>query len=1193
MFLDIHKWADHLHLLNAHGERLLHTLASLKHSLAPPSAPPLSDVSFTYNTTIITPIAPPRPPAEVGILKDPGLQDLWKKVNKAFPGDVGEKWQKSFEGVSERVDRELGDWYRSLVATAEFLDTSGDVLRQVVDIGLSYEVNPDLVTLFFDLFVAHVLVAHLFSTLHPYTKTIASSYNKSHQLFHGESHPAYSLVCQCILSYTQPLPTIQSSLTDISSKIFGLLMEMKLDLDILNMNADSFRKLATLSLMPEMSGVKAPEADEKVLRGVRGGMRLFRVVVLVFLCFPGEVGRYTGAGDVLKSTLAYGWMVPVVRNEMMNIATEFEGSKAHRKVSGMKGLVSETLAATMTSAPVFHKDRRDYLRHQLKQMLCLCKDQRVVCQKFPMVASALGFARDEVLWYFHHLEHDPSSTRRKSARRTVDIGAIELIYLIKSLAHLLLSEIDLIRDALARQISEFYASNLVGVLETASEGVPGEQPLGVMLDEVLRIVRSCVTDLNEGDLESLRLNWKRVQVCAALNDSPNIVGNETLVWLLGDLCERSKWLDSFQESIQALSTFSDLYFYQHSLFEHLQACLEVSPDYARHTGMVGHLSEDFPLNATSMYPAEEKPLVVHSVCFATEVFSILAQFAAGVTHDIALESVTMEAQTLSTEVKHFVSNAKERKKKKKETVRKPGWESVLNGENTGHIRELERRKMVLRGLLHALTHPLVTTVYDTEFHPFEFYLESLAEVVRHHLISSVYKTPEAPSASGFGLGSSSPNDDGLSFDVKRPSVYWTEIEAYMKAIRDIDCLVPMSCTAAVKEVLLDQIASLRAKEFAETQPDAMVFPVTSTKKPVRSKGTPSVNIAQPVLTVYMAWISELVATRATNGTVCFSHPRRSFVSRNGMAFQAETYTDINELMALCKIVGPHGVAFIDEKLCRMVASLVTATRDMIYIHQDILERFSQSWMDDGRVGDIFKRVRAIKDLTKTSVTLGFLLEFRRLLMQAVRCVFGERCNGAFTLVKTAHNYGTGLGKEVGGAVIDGLANRMGLVHNIDGSLEEALRGMHVPSDAAAWPLLPYLYTLALYHLSCDETATYNPYIDGLENNGHCLSATFSALLPRTPNGNGVDVFLTTASNLIMKLIGGKEKGNVESMAVVLKRFIVETPQLNRSTVESTYLPHATFQIVAADMHRRRQDVLAGTTKRTGLTPAQSEEDVAF
>ena len=97
--------------------------------------------------------------------------------------------------------------------------------------------------------------------------------------------------------------------------------------------------------------------------------------------------------------------------------------------------------------------------------------------------------------------------------------------------------------------------------------------------------------------------------------------------------------------------------------------------------------------------AQQKQLSIHSVLFATEIYSILGQYAANIAHDIALIHIQHETQVLPQDCLAFLPRdllgAGEKHKKKglvggfgvgrkpigERFLQRPGWESAMKGEN--------------------------------------------------------------------------------------------------------------------------------------------------------------------------------------------------------------------------------------------------------------------------------------------------------------------------------------------------------------------------------------------------------------------------------------------------------------------------------------------------------------------------------
>jgi NCK-associated protein 1 len=61
------------------------------------------------------------------------------------------------------------------------------------------------------------------------------------------------------------------------------------------------------------------------------------------------------------------------------------------------------------------------------------------------------------------------------------------------------------------------------------------------------------------------------------------------------------------------------------------------------------------------------------------------------------------------------------------------------------------------------------------------------------------------------------------------------------------------------------------------------------------------------------------------GNICFSNNQRSFVSLTAegtIPFNAEEYSDINELRSLAELIGPYGMRHLNETLMWHIASQV-------------------------------------------------------------------------------------------------------------------------------------------------------------------------------------------------------------------------------------------------------------------------------
>jgi len=66
----------------------------------------------------------------------------------------------------------------------------------------------------------------------------------------------------------------------------------------------------------------------------------------------------------------------------------------------------------ITATAVLHFERREFLRLQLQHLLSILKDKPgLAAPKFSQIIAAIGMGRDEVLWYFHHVDQQAPSKK--------------------------------------------------------------------------------------------------------------------------------------------------------------------------------------------------------------------------------------------------------------------------------------------------------------------------------------------------------------------------------------------------------------------------------------------------------------------------------------------------------------------------------------------------------------------------------------------------------------------------------------------------------------------------------------------------------------------------------------------------------------------------------------------------------------
>lgn len=101
------------------------------------------------------------------------------------------------------------------------------------------------------------------------------------------------------------------------------------------------------------------------------------------LLSPNECSKRPELLDILQNTFAFGSVVTLVRDSSLNLISDFEAfGKMNQKTARVQAMTQDaTNGKGFSAAWGFHKERRDYLRYQIKQMLNLAHDTSLLKKK--------------------------------------------------------------------------------------------------------------------------------------------------------------------------------------------------------------------------------------------------------------------------------------------------------------------------------------------------------------------------------------------------------------------------------------------------------------------------------------------------------------------------------------------------------------------------------------------------------------------------------------------------------------------------------------------------------------------------------------------------------------------------------------------------------------------------------------------
>ncbi|KAJ3061052.1 hypothetical protein HK102_009273, partial [Quaeritorhiza haematococci] len=221
----------------------------------------------------------------------------------------------------------------------------------------------------------------------------------------------------------------------------------------------------------------------------------------------------------------------------------------------------------------------------------------------------------------------------------------------------------------------------------------------------------------------------------------------------------------------------------------------------------------------------------------------------------------------------------------------------------------------------------------------------------------------------------------------------------------------------------------------------------------------------------------------------------------------------------------------------------------------------------------------MKEFNQKVITMGFVLEFRKLLRNAMSQVFQSRFPFLAASIAVGDEYATkSRFPRENYPNLGALASDIGLPNRPDEGLANAMKPLCVnqTTDFAAWSLLPYLFSAVLWYMAQDDGALYNIFVDAIVYDS--LSAHLLSSMPHEAANGGIPggpvasshvEFLNVASTILLRMRQKEYQAKqLHSAILVLKRFAEQSKHLPSSTTEE-YLPCSLVTAMMSELYKRR------------------------
>ncbi|KAJ3363497.1 hypothetical protein GGF32_004198 [Allomyces javanicus] len=1179
---DTSKIAEHLILLTRYGAPLLESLVAVKNVAGMPSK---------SNTAPVTPV--------LKLFKDPSLLVVAKAFAKKFPDTESvnkqSKEYKEFVDAFKEVKEELRPIYQVFSALVDFVENARAVLNACAQLtAVNLDVNPDIAEHF--LFLAHYLATSLLtvSKMGKSKKAIAAAVIVLDARTGVVLDSSFSKIADLFVALEKPYQFISEVFAPIGPKITSFLSGLKIEM--------SLGPLATFEVLRKAGifGVvgmacadpNLPTVYDTRLRMITHMSMYAQSVLTVLFACPQEVLNDSNAATLLKLAISSGTFTGLANNETFQVQAEFDALiKSNGKLSKLKSIYTDALTRQRQSALKFHKDRRQFISHQLFHLWKLCQDRPALLgPKFAQVLGALTFARDEIVHYFIYADEQASRIVQKGApKQPFELDVLRLLHVMLNVRRLVRKHERMIRT----YTCDLLATTFLGSVTEAFDALDG---LGSVPDGVKAVVHDLRTTYTAGSIDNpaafkaFRLNWARLQVFFSLPETLVPINSiPHITKILNEVAEKCVWIDDFDHVVTDHSDLRQLFQFRGAILAHIDESITdpTPPACEGIMDFVPALAQDFCRNASR--PREE--VVKASVEFLQDAMSNLSTYVGTLMFRIVQQKVAFERKARLDGIAL----------KTKQATSEPltSAESALNYA-TNPCRGLEYEKACLVAALAVFSD---AAEIDCEHFTAKTW-DYLVQVITRHLEQFVQWAVFDHEVNAL---KEPPLGDDMSYAIQLPTSILT---AYETAFYEIKALMAPLPDFPVEElftsVLTSQNSETNKSTFSETIPESLFYKPSGKPR----KGARTANMAVPFPVSLGNYYAELLTSRALSSGLVMSETMGTLVSplRSGAGgsttggpsgagptgtganagrdasgtgaagamgpelFRPEIYFDAQQLAALARLMGPTGLAFIDTRIVKYITAIgsqLVAQINSLVAAGTVLETSTGSAATTGGIVGAagvpaaittnMAKIKALDDFMERLTVMGALMDVRTALYRVLARELDATVRPFYRMVMTCsraawmNRDGGGSSKERSST--DDIADATNLypgtwgpiIAELDRDLDRAFEFMKqlAPGQNSVTVLTAVLATSMCVNTFSDAIA-YNVALEASPNNAHSMATAIHAMISRGLPKWDATLQLDSVEESLIAMV-------CEWLLPVFRAKLTETKELRDRDVESVFL----------------------------------------
>ncbi|KYQ89693.1 component of SCAR regulatory complex [Tieghemostelium lacteum] len=1108
-------------------------------------------------------------------LADEKIAKVLKNLISKFP-ELPENNDKTLAGFdqitsrSKQIYEELETHYETLVDSNDWREACFQLLQEISSntVAISFSSSIQLSGKFLQMITMYGKINYMVSLIND-RKVIAAVYAKVFQFIRSAPEPNYQRLGKFLNEYSDaPVKKIQEEFRVLNDSIGKVLMSLE----------PTYQKRRIITLLRKDGALNLTLKPEDIARPVQDQYRIelayastiYQWILYGFLFAPGTLNT-PQAIELVRYALTEGFNLPVfkeisfpIHNEFNTLFKTYKGSK-QINLQKQKKIIKDSAQASTQEAPRKHAERRVYIRQELEAMWNLFRDKPcLLAPKINVLLAALSMAKEEIFWYFRHVDVIPPEKVKKYYNKQFDVKekrVASILSLIDHLVNLVLSNKKIIQSY---YIEYIIGADLLGLNKILSGQLL--QSAGPVITQAINSIMNEIKSIQLGQVDynffNFRSNWLRLeyllssQSCTLRADEvKQIASRFNLVFI------HSKNVDSLEQQLYEYANLTHLWPFKDALIHVFDQSIMEGADQPTHSMIFLKLLSQFPDNATQYFPEEKEQIGKECVEIASQCLTKLTgRIVSILTTTVVSTYLNNEYQLADVNAAFPLLQKKKDWKPPKDFVPpiEPGSESAFR--NRVQLEQLRAYEKNAFQLCTSLNDLLEIVIYDHAFIPREFLREKLGQALKQFLKQAL--APPPPTSS------SQPVDTTIT----RPSVVETQLQVFLGVMLMVENYVDIDIGDLIRQTLLTE------------------FYAKALGKPGRIDWFPEGEIEMQDLALHyiVNHVNDLISKKLTTPGVVYTPVRLGFLSKTGIPFRAEDHADLVEMRALCNLVGPYGIKVVEREILRFVQTTCNQLKEILSINASNLEEFSQNYHKPLKAMELLKKFKStdFDQFVQKSIAIGNALHLRSMMRDSMKDVISdtlpyinESIDNAFQQYdRNIFMYAEFLGVDV-------LALDSGLDVGIaDQYLKVLLKKSCSEADKKIWDLLPVMYALCFYG-SAWKDASFKPPIDAHFNNVHTLSKTIIDLLiafgvNSSTTGNIAEItasfkkFLEISAVIILRMF--KAKGNekyipneIQSVVIFLDKFTQQCPIITKDVLEN-YLPYSLIRNMYRDLYENRE-----------------------